>query len=45
MLAKLMLLIPEIAKQQHLNGYRTQINTGSNGGQIIFHLHVHILGG
>lgn len=45
MLGKLMLLIPEIAKQQNLNGYRTQINTGANGGQIIFHLHVHILGG
>lgn len=44
-LAKMMLLIPEIAKQKNLNGYRTQINTGANGGQIIFHLHVHILGG
>ncbi|MFA6036862.1 MAG: histidine triad nucleotide-binding protein [Legionellales bacterium] len=45
MLAKMMLLIPQIAKQNHLNGYRTQINTGSRGGQIIFHLHAHILGG
>lgn len=45
MLAKMMLLIPQIAKEQKLNGYRTQINTGANGGQIIFHLHVHILGG
>lgn len=26
-------------------GYRTVINTGPNGGQTIFHLHLHILGG
>ncbi|HLF66990.1 MAG TPA: histidine triad nucleotide-binding protein [Gammaproteobacteria bacterium] len=45
LLAKLILAVPEIAKQQHLQGYRTIINTGANGGQIIFHLHLHILGG
>ncbi len=45
LLAKLMLAIPEIAKQQQLQGYRTIINTGAQGGQIIFHLHFHILGG
>lgn len=26
-------------------GYRTVINTGPNGGQAVFHLHLHILGG
>lgn len=45
LLAKMMLLIPEIAKQRNLDGYRTVINTGKNGGQIIFHLHLHILSG
>ena len=27
------------------NGYRIVINTNSDGGQTVFHLHVHLLGG
>jgi histidine triad (HIT) family protein len=27
------------------DGYRTVINTGAKGGQTVFHLHIHILGG
>ena len=26
-------------------GYRTVINTGSDAGQTVFHIHVHVLGG
>ncbi|MBF0453599.1 MAG: histidine triad nucleotide-binding protein [Magnetococcales bacterium] len=29
----------------HESGYRTIINTNQDGGQVVFHLHVHILGG
>lgn len=27
------------------DGYRTVINTGVKGGQTVFHLHIHVLGG
>jgi histidine triad (HIT) family protein len=27
------------------DGYRTIINTGINGGQTVFHLHMHVIGG
>ena len=27
------------------SGYRTVINTNGNGGQSVFHLHLHVLGG
>ena len=27
------------------NGYRVVINNGAEGGQEVFHLHVHVLGG
>jgi histidine triad (HIT) family protein len=32
-------------KKIHLSGYRTVINTNSNAGQSVFHLHLHVLGG
>ncbi|OQW94435.1 MAG: histidine triad nucleotide-binding protein [Beggiatoa sp. IS2] len=39
-------LLPQLAKQQGLHsGFRTVINTGSGGGQIVFHLHIHLMGG
>jgi histidine triad (HIT) family protein len=46
LLGKMMLLAPKLAKEQGLdNGFRTVINTGKGGGQEIFHLHIHIIGG
>ena len=42
----LLLTVPKVAAQLGLaGGYRTVINTGSHGGQTVFHLHIHILGG
>jgi histidine triad (HIT) family protein len=36
-----------IAQQQGLaeDGYRTVINCNQNGGQTVYHLHLHLLGG
>lgn len=39
-------MIPQIAAKLGLTeGYRTIINTGKGGGQTVFHLHIHIMGG
>lgn len=45
LLGKMLLLAPQLARQQGLNGFRTMINTGREGGQEIFHLHIHVFGG
>lgn len=46
LLGKMLLLAPEIAKEQDCtDGFRTIINTGRVGGQEVFHLHIHIIGG
>jgi len=45
LLGKILLLAPKLAKQQGLKGFRTMINTGREGGQEVFHLHVHVFGG
>ncbi|MEZ6126433.1 MAG: histidine triad nucleotide-binding protein [Planctomycetaceae bacterium] len=42
----LLLTVPKVAAELGLtDGYRTVINTGRDGGQTVFHLHIHILGG
>lgn len=46
LLGKMMTLAPRLALEQGLsNGFRTVINTGKGGGQEVFHLHIHIIGG
>lgn len=46
LLGRILLLAPVLAKTQGLNdGFRTIINTGRGGGQEVFHLHVHVIGG
>jgi len=46
-LGHIMLKTAEIARQEGLddNGYRVVTNIGNNGGQSVFHLHFHLLGG
>ena len=45
LLGHLLLVASHIAQQEGLEDWRTVINTGSNAGQTVFHLHIHILGG
>jgi histidine triad (HIT) family protein len=45
LLGKLLLTTKRVATQQGLDeGYRIVINTGKDGGQTVFHLHLHLLG-
>ena len=45
LLGKALLMAPKLALQLGLKGFRTMINTGREGGQEVFHLHVHVFGG
>ena len=46
LMAHMMRLLPKLAQDQGLEkGFRTIINTGPAGGQEIYHLHIHLLGG
>ena len=46
LIARIFEIIPEIAKAEGLvNGYRVASNCGPDSGQMVPHLHFHILGG
>ena len=47
LIGRLMTMAAEIARKENIvdAGYRTVINTNGDGGQTVFHLHVHVLGG
>lgn len=47
LLGKLLLGARRAAAEAGLrdDGFRVVINTGANGGQSVFHVHVHVLGG
>lgn len=45
LIGELILVAQKIAKEKNINGYRLQINVGRDGGQIVDHLHLHLLSG
>ncbi|WP_284335126.1 histidine triad nucleotide-binding protein [Comamonas sp. NoAH] len=50
LLGKIMAMAPRLALEQGCNpypdgGFRIVVNTGSEGGQEVHHLHAHVLGG
>jgi histidine triad (HIT) family protein len=46
LLGKLLALAPRLAKESGCdNGFRAVVNNGPDGGQEVYHLHIHIMGG
>jgi len=45
LMGELILTAQKIAKEKNLRGYKLQINVGRAAGQIIDHLHLHLLSG
>jgi histidine triad (HIT) family protein len=56
LLGKMMVLAPKLAQEQGCGytadangsgagGFKTQFNTGPDGGQEVYHLHLHVIGG
>jgi len=46
LLGRMMVLAPKLMRDLGVtNGFRTVINTGRDGGQEVYHLHMHVMGG
>ena len=56
MLGKMLLLAPKLAREHGCGyvaqageaatgGFKTLVNTGPDGGQEVYHLHMHVIGG
>ncbi len=47
LLGRMVLVAQKLAKEKGIaeNGYRLVINVNKDGGQTVFHLHLHLLGG
>jgi len=45
LLGKMLLLASNLAMKHGLKGFRSMINTGREGGQEVFHIHIHVFGG
>lgn len=44
---ELLLMAAQVARQEGMaeSGYRVVLNTNADGGQTVYHLHAHVLGG
>ncbi len=47
LLARMLMVANQVARQEGIaeRGYRLAINVREHGGQVIYHLHLHVLGG
>jgi histidine triad (HIT) family protein len=46
LLGKMLAVAPRLAREQgSADGFRTVVNTGRVGGQEVYHLHMHVMGG
>ena len=45
LMSELLQTVKDVTKKVGLKAYKTQINTGKEAGQEVFHLHIHVLGG
>lgn len=46
LVAKMVFVAKMMAEKQGIqNGYRLMINNGREAGQVVYHLHIHLLGG
>ena len=43
LMGEMIITAQRIAKEQHLKGYKLLINVGREGGQVIDHLHLHLM--
>lgn len=44
LIANMVYVANKLAKDNECTGYRLQFNVGAKGGQVIFHLHLHLMG-
>ena len=46
LMGRILALAPRLMRENGVtNGFRTIINTGQDGGQEVYHLHMHVIGG
>jgi len=45
LMGDLILTAKKVAKEENLKGYKLLINVGKEGGQIVDHIHLHLLSG